>query len=240
MNVNTIQEYPPIARIHFREYRKKVRAHRAARLAEAKQKVLETGQALRYARRDKSLIEQEDEVLMRSYEEMAKGARLINLQSVLQGAGLNSKHLPNLAIARADWKEVWLTWHNGGSWSHPDSFVFHENRWEPNWNKKDSVFSNGIPALPIKTFGAELQNQEWRQNNHYPVLPVHALVPAVPAHLRPDGNLDKYHILFEANWQAKAPPDPILLRHVAGVIYSVVAQWDLTSIEKSVLEGRIT
>jgi hypothetical protein len=75
MNVETIQMYPPIARVHFHEYRKKVRAHRKARLDAARAQVLKTGQALRYARREKSLIEREDEVLMLSYQEMACRAR---------------------------------------------------------------------------------------------------------------------------------------------------------------------
>ena len=34
--------------------------------------------------------------------------------------------------------------------------------------------------------------------------------------------------------------DPILLRHIAGHMYAVLAQWDLTPLERSVIEKRIT
>lgn len=61
-----------------------------------------------------------------------------------------------------------------------------------------------------------------------------AIVPSIPPHLRPAGDLSKYHLLFEADWHA-APGDPLLLERIHGTLYAVLAQWDLTEVERAVL-----
>lgn len=66
------------------------------------------------------------------------------------------------------------------------------------------------------------------------------MVPSVPVWLRPEGHLSEYHILWEAEWEVAPPVDPILLKYVSGPMYAVIAQWDLTPVERAVLEGRIT
>jgi hypothetical protein len=65
-----------------------------------------------------------------------------------------------------------------------------------------------------------------------------ALVPIVPPNLRPDRALSRYVILFEAEWRPVPPVDPLLLRHLHGALYVVLAAWDLTPIERAVLAGR--
>ena len=42
-----------------------------------------------------------------------------------------------------------------------------------------------------------------------------------------------------AEWQPRAPVDPILLSQVNATLFAVVAQWDLTPLEQRVLEGRL-
>lgn len=40
------------------------------------------------------------------------------------------------------------------------------------------------------------------------------------------------------NW--KLPPgDPLLLKHLAGTLYAVLAVWDLTELERAVFGGRM-
>lgn len=236
MNVTTMQMSPFIARAHFKEYRKKVRAHRAERLAKAASDVHLTGRALRSARAAKTEIEKEDTILMAAYAEMAKGQRILNIQSVLQAAGLNKQQLPVLAIGRADWKEAVLTTRQRYSVQH--YFLFSRDRWGGSTDGRGN-YRYGDIEVPLRTFTANLQNQEWRKSNNLPTLPATALLPSIPPHLRPKGDLAEYYILWEAEWKATAPVDPLLLKHVAGFIYTVVAQWDLTPIERSVLEGRI-
>lgn len=233
-----MQMDPRIAAIHYKDYRKKVRAHRAARLEQANKDVVEGGKRFRAGRVAKSVLEKEDETLMESYRVMAEGQRLLNVLSVLRDAGLDKQKLPKLALAGADWKECYLTWSNSRQ-----RFEFSRDHWGANvsWhlhNKGD--YRNGSTGFPLHVFSAELQNQEWRKGNNYPVLPVAAEVPSIPAALRPAGDLSEYTILWEAVWKkTEAPLDPLLLRHVHGYIYSVCAQWDLTDLERSVLEGRI-
>lgn len=35
----------------------------------------------------------------------------------------------------------------------------------------------------------------------------------------------------------EAPVDPALLKHIGGDLYAVVATWDLTDLERAVLDG---
>lgn len=39
-------------------------------------------------------------------------------------------------------------------------------------------------------------------------------------------------------WQPVPPTDPLLLRHLHGDLYAVLAAWDLTPLERAVLAGR--
>lgn len=65
-----------------------------------------------------------------------------------------------------------------------------------------------------------------------------AIVPIIPANLRPAKALHRYVILWEADWEA-VPVDPMLLRHLHGDLYVVLAVWDLTPVERAVLNGRL-
>lgn len=232
MDIQTISMDPRIAAIHYKDYRKKVREHRALRLKEAEKKILEGGRTIRAGRTERSLIEKEDEALMFSYREMAKGQRVLNVASVMKSLGLDPvKQLPVLAIAQADWPRVHFRT------DRPRVF-FASEHWA-SWDHRYGRYKKGALHFPWDTFRAELYDEEWRKQHNKPrVQNLVALVPAIPAHLRPAGDLSGYHILFEARWTHEAPPDPLLLKHVSGYIYTVVAQWDLTPIEKAILEGR--
>lgn len=71
-----------------------------------------------------------------------------------------------------------------------------------------------------------------------------AMVPLVPPALRPTYRLHNYHILWEVEeWvpvtQIPSPPrDPLLLKHAMGQLYVVMAEWDLTEMERAVIAGR--
>jgi hypothetical protein len=235
MNITTHQMDPRIAAIHYKDYRKKVREHRTERMEEARKKVLAAGRDLRSARSYKSLLEKEDEVLMESYREMARGQRILNLGQVMREAGIakEGKRLPLLAVAQADWAHVIVQRERG-------HVIFHKDRWVP-WDHNRGRFLSGAIGVPDVMFPPELTNENWRGQNSLPRLSQEqfkALVPAIPAMLRPKGELSSYHILWEARWGHMAPPDPLLLKHISGLIYTVLAQWDLTPLEKMVLEGR--
>jgi hypothetical protein len=51
-------------------------------------------------------------------------------------------------------------------------------------------------------------------------------------------DLSKHFVLWEVeNWDAAPPIDPILLRPIGGNLYAVVAQWDLTEVERMIIAG---
>jgi len=61
-----------------------------------------------------------------------------------------------------------------------------------------------------------------------------AIVPIIPPGIRPD-KLEDHFILWEADWK-DVPIDPVLLSHIAGPVYKVVGEWDLTDLEQLVLK----
>lgn len=58
--------------------------------------------------------------------------------------------------------------------------------------------------------------------------------PHIPPYLRP-ADPGEYFLLWEATWRARPKGDPILLKHVGKNLYRVVAAWDLTPVEASIL-----
>src|SRR5581483_6144136 len=99
MDVQILSMDPRIALIHQRDYHKKVLEHRKRRLDEVKRLQLEAGRKWRTARAKKSLIEKEDEQLFHAYREMARGQRILNINTVIPKAGLQRElRLPAIAI----------------------------------------------------------------------------------------------------------------------------------------------
>ena len=237
MNITPMTMSPAAARGMHKEYVKKCKEHRAERLAKANKDVVEGGKQFRAGRVAKSLIEKEDETLREMYGAMAKGMRVINVASVMHGAGLDKvKQLPVLALAGAHWPRCHIT-HS----AYRGMFEFSGDSWGPSmrWYARDAEYADGGSGFPIHTFGFNLSDANWRKTNNLPALPARAIVPSIPAHLRPAGDLKDYFILFEAVWEHAPPVDPILLKKIHGYMYAVLAQWDLTDVERSVLEGRI-
>lgn len=75
----------------------------------------------------------------------------------------------------------------------------------------------------------------------------YALIPMVPLDVRPaTGRLADMFVLWEVEqWAdrrigAKPDIDPYLLKHVGGSLYAVLAEWDLTPLERAIMKGRAT
>jgi hypothetical protein len=64
---------------------------------------------------------------------------------------------------------------------------------------------------------------------------LHTPVPHIPPSLRPQEGLDKYFVLFEVPDWTEYSADPFLLRHIAGWLYAVHGEWELTELETSLL-----
>lgn len=168
----------------------------------------------------------EDEQIMRGYRALSQGKQIIDIVATMRNGGVMEVNeqtrtssqvvrLPKLAVMRADQPWCWLeTWNSG-------SFAFVYDQFYPS-NARRNIVRFPINTLPV--------TRTWQSYR--------AMVPPVPPGLRPADNIGNYHILFEAEWKAEPPGDPALLKHIGGDLYAVLAVWNLTELECSVLGGR--
>ena len=172
-------------------------------------------------------IDAQDKAILAGYEAIAKHKSVISLRSTLIAGGEDKEHRPRLAIARADEREIEMRrWDSGrvdyiGINARWDSPEYAEKPWNTN---RDFQF---MGLFPEGSVGAR---SGWHR------IEFNAVVPHIPPGLRPDA-LERYFVLWEADWQRRQPIDPALLRHLRGDLYVVVATWDLTELERAVLDG---
>lgn len=169
---------------------------------------------------------EEDEALLRLYRAVLKGARVLNLHAAFRETGLNERGEPKLAIARADWDTcVFHPRHNivaGMESSHRAGGGCFTEASRIDWRLRSNLVN-----IPRQTFAdTQLTRQTLRTQ-----------VPHLPPNLRPKIDLRKFHILFEVEKWEEYPVDPFLLRHIAGALYVVEAEWELTPLEASLLSA---
>lgn len=152
------------------------------------------------------------EVLRKTYRAISQGKQVIDLHESLRLAGLDALGRPKLAIVRADYAKCWFDRHDG-------KVRFGGVRWNDRAAERVSV--------PASIFGPQLISRE-----------LSAVVPSIPPRHLPAESLDNFHILWEANWEA-VPVDPMLLKHLTGAFYTVLAAWDLTPLEQAVLRATV-
>lgn len=173
------------------------------------------------ARRD----DPEYQVIAAGYAELAAGRPLLNLREAFLTVPLDEQGRPRLAIARADRRTVTLR----VSMQASNRMVFD--------TRKNSA-NNSTLLIEV-----ELPTFEGRR-----VWLSYALVPIIPAAVRaeiPRGTPDaSCHILWEVEQWSDTPlgqqadRDPYLLRHLGGELWTVLAEWDLTPLERAVMSGR--
>lgn len=157
-----------------------------------------------------------DGELMRGYKALREGKQLIRLAETISAGGVDAQGLPRLAIARADERLIFThRQQNGAVEFYPDRRV----------RARDRVFNLPADTLP--------RMESWVQTHS-------ALVPIVPPRFRPPHSMTGYHVLWEAEWSPRAPRDPALLKHIGGDLWAVLATWDLTDLERAVLEMRVS
>lgn len=155
-----------------------------------------------------------DHAIRRVYQLIAQGKMVIKALESIRRAGLDAEGLPKLAIARADVERCYLTLAPYGS------ATFSSIQWRAPLSARFE--------FPTGTFP---QRTNWVGKQ--------AIVPIIPVHLRPRKAIERYHILWEADWHA-VPKDPLLLRRIDGDLWLVVAQWDLTEVERAALATRVS
>lgn len=165
-----------------------------------------------------------DEALMRGYRELSRGRRLISMKQTMRQGGFDEQGLPRLAVARADrdraYTEPITSDGSGVVWTVPDgSSTTWDNQYRTRYRVRFRAGTFEVPeSLPWTRWGVHS-----------------AIVPSIPPRLRPAGKLDRFHILWEADWRLDPPQDPALLRRLMGDLWVVLAVWDLTSLERAVL-----
>jgi hypothetical protein len=154
------------------------------------------------------------------YAALATGKPLLNLADAFTTAGLHQDGRPKLAIARADRRQVRMIWRQGAFW-----FNALKNPHQSNYS------GDLIVIVPF-----DRPRSGWIEG--------YSLVPMVPADVRPPESLKNFFVLWEVEQWADRPliaipdRDPCLLRHLAGDLYIVEAEWDLTPLERAIMAGR--
>lgn len=167
---------------------------------------------------------EQDTAVMLGLKAFSKGHAILDLCDVIRAAGLDELRRPRLAIARASWAFCYLY-----VLGTREGVRFQR---EPGWlvgrrriGRRPSL---GYVELPPSAF-PQLPNDPTASN-----FTLRAAVPYVPPSIRPAALAD-YFILWEAVWEPRPPADPLLLRHLHGFLYAVLAVWDLTDLERAVM-----
>ncbi len=155
------------------------------------------------------------------YKALADGKPLIVLSDAIASGGVDDKGRPRLAIARADRLEVRV---------RTDSRTFRFSTLQDHHRR----YRGNLRITVVRPGPSEQRN----------VPDGYAMVPMVPADKRPDAALSNYFVLWEVEqWASQSnlinpDRDPYLLQHITGELYAVIAEWDLTELERAVMTGR--
>lgn len=164
----------------------------------------------------------EYQAVAQGLEELAKGTPLLNLADCFKDVPVDAKYRPRLAIARADQRRVWFT---------RTSSVLGQFRTKVRDFGRPGVGRTHTLEIPASPDG-------WYRSEYSGT----ALVPMIPAPVREQVgriNLAQHFVLWEVEeWSHTPPRDPYLLRHCGGSLYAILAEWDLTELERAVMAGR--
>lgn len=160
----------------------------------------------------------EDLALVTAYQQLAKGRAVLNLAAAMRTAGLREDGYPKLAICRSHLARCYC--HMGWSGGVIFSGCYGNRRGDQSPKAERVEVPDGTFEVPPRQRGDI----------------VSTLVPIIPPALRPKTKLEGFHTLWEVeSWTLEPPRDPMLVRHLGGPLYAVLAVWDLTPLERAVL-----
>lgn len=169
--------------------------------------------ALREYREHRDRYDARDWEIERIYRAIAKGETVISVRDAIVRAGLDEQNRPKLAVCEAH------------------ALLCACNTWD----SREVVFSIADERGRFQRQGRIRIPWRGRTGNFNNLV---AQVPRIPPQYRPEANaLSRYHILWEADWR-QIPRDPYLLRRIGRDAWVVVAAWELTEVEVSVLRAR--
>jgi len=167
------------------------------------------------------------------YNQLKGGRKIIDIVKVMKKAGLKRNKHPRLAIARADFSTVEFRFFENG-----DLVFYSLNLNEWGQLRKRDVW---LPGAFAKCDW--LSDRKYNERLHMGMAGIGGVTicPAIPADIRPKGSLGRYYILWEVEkWKPIPPRDPYLLRRLTPTMFVVLAGWELTELERSVIAGRMT
>ena len=149
---------------------------------------------------------------------------MVMLSRCIENGGWFDNGLPRIAIVRADATRCWV---ENESWTGP-AVIFKGSASARNRGALVGANTVRINTTPQVAQGQRLA---WRAETIVPIIP--------PQHRPKRSRIRGFHVLWEVEqWANIAPHDPALLRHIRGDLWSVVATWDLTELERAVLSAR--
>ena len=159
----------------------------------------------------------QDRDLAAIYNQLKLGRKLVDIHDVIKRGGIHNNRHPKLAIAPALQKHIRCDCYQNGR------VIYHNNQ--------GYKLNIDIPAaLPTFTFQGRTGNED------YLYMELKAPVPLVPPEHRPVTLRNDHYILWEVDkWEKVAPVDPWLLRRITKQFFIVLAQWDLTELERAVM-----
>jgi hypothetical protein len=165
----------------------------------------------------------EDEAIAMGYRAAARGLPIIRLSTTVAAGGWHDNGLPRIAVVRADSPECFVRWDG-------DLVFADRDDWHVNRGALVGVHSVRVPvAEPPET---ARRRGYWQAAS--------TIVPIIPPRHRPKlRRLRRCHVLWEVeSWTRIPPRDPALLRHIRGDLWSVLAVWNLTDLERYALSQR--
>lgn len=175
--------------------------------------------------------DEEDTGIMIGYKALARGKSLLDLHAVFRACPVNAKGQPALALARAHWRRCVAQFQGNGSATFWQDWPGRGRGGRSAWHRLVKLPKETLPDA-LRPTHADGHRYDWSRRE------LRAVVPLIPANLRPAVALNRYAILWEADWE-EVPVDPLLLRYAHGSLYVVLAAWDLTALERAVLAGRL-
>jgi hypothetical protein len=152
----------------------------------------------------------DDRAIAAIYKRIAAGKLVIRALSSITAAGVGTDLLPKLAIMRADEHKVQCV----------------------SMNNEVRMQTLGRSHAVDRNFRLNMPGAKYETRTRI------ADVPLIPVHLRPRKAIEKYHVLWEADWN-QYPVDPYLLRRFGEDAWLVVASWDLTPVERAVMSSKL-
>jgi hypothetical protein len=169
--------------------------------------------ALKVYKEHRNVYDKRDWEIERIYRAIAKGKMVISVVDAIRRGGLDALGRPKLAVSRADEPSV-----------------------------RCDVMTNSMVRFLPRSANRWIIEVPWPgiQQPQRAGWWMHAQIPRVPPQFRPpEKALKSYHILWEADW-VELPRDPMLLKRIGKDAWVVLAAWDLTDVEISVLRAHQT